>query len=36
MQAIGNTLTIVGILVTFVAYFGQHSGVPWPTWNPAW
>jgi len=27
MQAIGNALTIVGIVVTFVAYFGQHSGV---------
>jgi len=27
MQAIGNALTIVGIMVTFVAYFGQHSGV---------
>lgn len=27
VQAVGNTLTIVGILVTFVAYFGQHSGV---------
>ncbi|MGI8522290.1 MAG: hypothetical protein ACR2K3_03125 [Nocardioides sp.] len=27
MQTIGNLLTILGILVTFLAYFGQHSGV---------
>jgi hypothetical protein len=27
MQAVGNVLTIGGIVVTLVAYFGQHSGV---------
>ncbi len=27
MQAFGNLLTVVGILVTLVAYLGQHSGV---------
>ncbi|QYJ03507.1 hypothetical protein KUV85_14405 [Nocardioides panacisoli] len=27
MQQVGNAITILGILVTLVAYFGQHSGV---------
>jgi hypothetical protein len=35
MQAIGNALTILGIVVTFVAYFGQHSGVSFADLEPA-
>lgn len=27
MQELGNAITVLGILVTFVAYFNQHSGV---------
>ena len=27
MQELGNVITVFGILVTFVAYFGRHSGV---------
>ena len=27
MQQLGNAITVLGILVTLVAYFGQHSGV---------
>ena len=27
MQELGNVITVFGILVTFVAYFGQHSRV---------
>ena len=27
MQQLGNAITVLGILVTLVAYFGRHSGV---------
>lgn len=34
MREIGNALTIVGILVTFMAYFGQHSRVSFADLEP--
>ncbi|GAA3535944.1 hypothetical protein GCM10022234_35870 [Aeromicrobium panaciterrae] len=27
MQEIGNVITVIGVIVTLVAYFGRHSGV---------